>query len=73
MIARLRRRIDLWILRKTTRAAERLWQSGYSGFVYLTELQLAELRQREGMPESLADATRRFCSAMEQHARGGGK
>lgn len=69
MIARLRRRIDFWILRQTTRAAERLWQSGHSGFVYLTELQLAALREREGMPESLAEATRRFCDAMEQHVR----
>lgn len=69
MIARLRRRIDFWILRQTTRAAERLWQSGNSGFVYLTELELAALREREGMPESLADATRRFWGALDQRVR----
>lgn len=62
-----RRRMDFLAYRLAFSAATRMWENGDSGFVYLLELHLRAMRERDGMPEMLASATELFHSEMEKH------
>jgi len=59
--------MDFLAYRLAFSAATRMWENGDSGFVYLLELHLRAMRERDGMPEMLASATELFHSEMEKH------